>query len=97
MIIHHHNRSVCVLNGRWAVIVTKRQTDGGVHGQITRMCLQERELSLCLSGHMWCLLLCIHVGMKEMWLVYVGVVVQQRGPGVPEGVAHFHQCVFHLF
>lgn len=67
MIIHHHNGSACVLNGRRAVIGTKKTNRWrSLRTNITHESGRESELSLCLSRHMWCLLLCSHMGTKEM-------------------------------
>lgn len=67
IIIHHHDGSVCVLTGRQAVTGTKKTNRWrSLWTNKTRESESERELSLCLSGHMRHLLLCIHVGMREM-------------------------------
>lgn len=54
MIIHHQNGSACVLNGRRAVIGTKKTNRWrSLRTNTTHESGRERKLSLCLSGHMW--------------------------------------------
>lgn len=62
MIIHHHHGSACVLNGRRAVIGTKKTNRWrSLRTNTTRESGRESERSPCLSGHMWRLLLWIHM------------------------------------
>lgn len=64
----------------------------GLKRQNTHESVRECELSLCLNGHMWRLLLRVHE--RNVMRVYVGVVVQQRGPGIPGEVTHITTNVY---